>query len=83
MAEKQDEVVQLKSEIVLLQNNLDTSEEQLKKRLSNMKTRIEQEEKLKTSDNIKSLESKIEALTKTKADNKLRIKRLETEYNEL
>ena len=83
LAEKHDEIVQLKSEIVLLQNNLDSSEEQLKKRLSSMKNRIEQEERTKTSDNIKAFETKIEGLTKTKYDSKLRIKRLESDYKDL
>lgn len=43
MVDNEDVTVKLKSEIVLLQMRLDTSEETLKKKLAQMKQKIEED----------------------------------------
>lgn len=43
MVDNEDATVKLKSEIVLLQMRLDTSEETLKKKLAQMKQKIEED----------------------------------------
>ena len=60
--DNEEQSVKLKSEIVLLQLKLDTAEENLKKKMSQMKTKIEEDIKGNVADQIQQLEHKIKLL---------------------
>lgn len=60
--DNEEQSVKLKSEIVLLQLKLDTAEENLKKKMSQMKTKIEEDIRSTVADQIQQFEHKIKLL---------------------
>lgn len=60
--DNEEQSVKLKSEIVLLQLKLDTAEENLKKKMSQMKTKIEEDIRGTVADQIQQFEHKIKLL---------------------
>lgn len=83
MIEHEESSVKLKSEIVLLQRKLDTSDETQKKKIAMMKSKIEEDVQAGVSNQVKELQSAIKLMTQ-KHDNQMdKNKRLANQLEEL
>jgi|TARA_B110000285_G_C15131269_1_gene623753 hypothetical protein len=64
MVDKEEIVIKLKSEIVLLKNKLELNEEKFKSKLEMQRKRLEHEFKTRYDDKIKELEGSVSDLDK-------------------
>ena len=83
MVEKEEIIIKLKSEIVLLSNKLELNEEKFQEKLANQKRKLEYEFKSQYNDKIKDLEGQVSDLEKQKKDQRKRLTRLNEDHKEL
>ena len=73
----------MKSEIVLLQNRIDSSEEDLTKKLNTMREKLSKEAKENVKTMITQLEGEIDDSNKRDRDQKAKLKRVHEDYKAL
>lgn len=73
LAEREDNTIKLKAEVVLLQQKLTDSESNVKKRILDMRKKVENEEQKRSQDMIDDLNSQIQKLKSGSEDQKQRI----------
>ena len=73
----------MKSEIVLLQNHIDSSEEDLTKKLNTMREKLSKEAKENVKTMITQLEGEIDDSNKRDRDQKAKLKRVHEDYKAL
>jgi len=76
MVDKEEAVIQLKSEIVLMKNQLELNEEKFKNQLEMQEKKLGLEFKNQYDDKIKSLENEVLSLDKQRIDLRERLTRL-------
>ena len=83
MVDKEEAVIQLKSEKVLLKNQLELNEEKYQSTLEEQQKRLAREFKDQYDDQIKSLQTNVSALEAQRTDLRSRLVRLQGEHEEL
>ena len=83
MIEKEEIILKLKSEVVLLQNKLEVEEQRLNSKLAAQQSQLEEAFSTRYRDEIRELQGTIQDLQNQRADLKQRVARVHGEHDEL